>query len=257
MNLSKRAKILIGVAAIITVVVAGTSVAAFSLMNANSIRINLLYNAGVMIEHQGIRIYIDPIELPASYDSLPADAILTTHDHGDHYLSSTMNRLQKEGTVNVFPAIMTAAISLHNGVGIEPGDTIQVGHITITAFYMYTYAPTESQPASHPIESGYTSYIININGFTLFHAGDSKNIPEYSQLTGLIDVAFLPLGPGCQTMFDQEVVDALDVIQPRYFIPIHYAEGTNFEWINTYGPQVSNCQIINLAYWQTHPLLPN
>ncbi len=258
MSLSKRMKITVTVTAIITIVVVGSSVVAFSFLNqnANSIRFTLLDNAGVMIEHQGIRIYVDPINLDSTYGDLPADAVLITHPHGDHYQGDVVTLLQREGTVNIFPENMSAEILVHDGIGVNPEDQLQVGHITITAFYMYTFS-LQGYPASHPEEANWTSYIIDINGFTIFHAGDSKNIPEYYQITGEIDVALLPLGPGCQTMANEEVVHALNVIEPRFFIPIHYAVDSNTEWIATYGSQVTNCQIISLNYWQATAFIPS
>lgn len=250
MALSKRAKIFICVGLILAV---GTPILAITLINAtilnNTVNLTFLDNAGVMIEHGGLRIYIDPIDLPASYDQLPADAVLVTHPHGDHYQSEVVDMLQKPGTVNVFPENMSAAISLHDGIGVIPGTQLQVGHISIRAFYMYTFS--EGYPASHPREAGWTSYIININGFTIFHAGDSKNITEYNQLAGTIDVTLLPLGPGCQTMFESEVVDAIQRIQPRYFIPIHYnPESYPATFILTYGSQITTtgCEIVHLNY---------
>jgi hypothetical protein len=36
-------------------------------------------------------------------------------------------------------------------------------------------------------------------------------------------------------MVDDEVVDAIEVIQPTYFISIHYAEGADTDFIETYG----------------------
>jgi len=188
--------------------------------SSDTITLTVLDNAGIMIEANGLRLYIDPIELPSNYSALPADAVLITHPHGDHYNSTIIDMLQKEGTVNIMPSNMSAEVILHDAVGVVPGDTVMIGAINITAFYMYTTAP-EGFEASHPPEANWTSYIIDINGFTIFHAGDSKNITEYNQLAGTIDVALLPLGPGCQSMAGVEVVDAIDKLQPRYFIPIH------------------------------------
>ena len=107
-----------------------------------------------------------------------------------------------------------------NGIGLDPEDEYQVSLFDITAFYMYTL-PVGVYPANHPQEESLTSYVIDINGFTIFHAGDSKNIEEYNQLTGSIDVVLLPLGLGCQTKADMEIIDIIEVIQPEYFIPIH------------------------------------
>ncbi len=249
MSLSNRTKIILSVAVIASLVI-GLPVIGFSILNTNSVHFRLLDNAGVMIEAQGMRIYVDPINLPESFAALPADAVLITHPHGDHYETASVNLIQKEITVNIFSANMTTAIATHNGVGVYPGDEHQVGSIQITAFFMYTF-DVNGASASHPVDANYVSYIIEIAGVTFFHAGDSKNIPEYSQLDGTIDVALLPLGPGCQTMAGEEIIDALEVINPRYFVPIHYVEGENFNWITAYGSQCSMSQIVNLAYWQT------
>ena len=188
------------------------------------VNITLLTNAGIMIETSDTRIYIDPIDLPQTYRDKPADAVLITHDHGDHYQYASINMIQKEGTVNVFPAIMESEIARHDGLGVIPEDEFEIGDIKVTAYYMYTFSPDGSIEASHPRESQYTSYIVDIDGFTIFHSGDSKNLSEYEDLKGTINVACLPLGPGCQTMCDTEVVDVVRVLEPDYMIPIHYTE---------------------------------
>ena len=219
-----------------------------------TINVTLLANAGVMIEAEDMRIYIDPVDLPSEYRDCPADAVLVTHDHGDHYQYATINMLQKEGTVNVFPRIMDTEIARHDGVGVVPLDEVTLGSVKVTAFYMYTFSPTADAPATHPAESNYTSYIIEIDGFTIFHAGDSKNIPEYEEL-GNVSLALLPLGPGCQTMYNEEVVNALQVIEPGYFIPIHFTEGANDQFVSRFGSSIeatAHCEVINLDYFTLH-----
>ena len=221
----------------------------------NWVNVTLLMNAGVMIEARGMRIYIDPIELPPEYGDSPADLVLITHSHGDHYQRSTVDMLQKEGTVNVFPEIMSAEIARHDGVGVDPEDELEFGPIKVTAFYMYTFSPVAGQAASHPAESNFTSYIVDVDGFTVFHAGDSKNLPEYGELSGEIDVAMLPLGPGCQTMADMEVVAVIRVIEPAYFIPIHFTEGNNDIFVSRYGSSIESsteCEVCNLDHFTTH-----
>ena len=241
----------------LSVVVAAAAIATpttIVLINKNNqIHLNLLDNAGVMIEANGVRIYIDPILLPADYGDLPADAILITHEHGDHLQTTMITMLRKNDTLIVFPEILNGYISVYDGIGVLPGDEFQVGTIKVSCYYMYTIPP-EGYPSSHPIENNYISYIIDIDGFTIFHAGDSSNIPEYEQLKGKIDVAMLPLGPGCQTMTGIDVVHAIDVIEPSYFIPIHYQEGMDIDFIEDYGTAVENtgCEIIHLSYFESY-----
>ena len=182
-----------------------------------------------------------------------ASVLFITHEHGDHYDQAVINMLQKEDTMNVFPAYMSSEIALHDGMAVVPGDTFQVGTIEVTCFYMYTFAP-EGYDSSHPAENNYTSYLIDIGGFTFFHAGDSSNIPEYSQLTGLVDVALLPLGPGCQTMTGIDVVVALDVISPSYFIPIHFAFGMDVTFVEDQGTAIANigCELLHMSYYSDY-----
>ncbi|MCK5150593.1 MAG: MBL fold metallo-hydrolase [Candidatus Thorarchaeota archaeon] len=220
----------------------------------NSIRITLLDNAGVMIEAEGLRIYIDPYNLPDNQTDLPADAILVTHPHGDHYHFGAIEKIATDDTIFIFPENMSTEIDRHDGVGVNPGDTVEIGSITVTAFWMYTFPPEGTDfEATHPVEANWTSYILDINGFRIFHAGDSKCIDEYEQLSGTIDIAFLPLGPGCQTMCDTEVVDALEMIEPEIFIPIHYGEGAEDDFESVYAGQVENMgiELMILAYWES------
>jgi L-ascorbate metabolism protein UlaG (beta-lactamase superfamily) len=260
MGLTSKPRTMMALGAILILVMVGSAIVALPLLippppndQDDSITFTLLDNAGVMIEADDLRIYIDPIELNSSFADLEADAILITHPHGDHYQSSTVNMLQKDGTVNVFPANMSMQVSIYDGIGVVPGDSIQVGAANITAFYMYTFA-VEGYDATHPKEANWTSYIIEINGFTFFHAGDSKNILEYYDIAGQIDVALLPLGPGCQTMADYEIVSAISAIQPDYFIPIHFTEGACESFMATYGDYIgdADCEALLVDNYESH-----
>ncbi|MCG3222677.1 MAG: MBL fold metallo-hydrolase [Candidatus Heimdallarchaeota archaeon] len=259
MSLTKTTKLIIVIASSFILVASAVAIpTTIVLVNkSKDINFNLLENAGVMIEAKGVRIYIDPINLPDNYSDLPADAILITHEHGDHYQSTMVTMLQKEDTLNVFPACLSTYIALYDGLGVVPGDSFQVGPIEVTCFYMYTFAPEGYDP-SHPKSNNYTSYLIDIDGFTFFHAGDSSNIPEYSELNGLVDVALLPLGPGCQTMANMDVVFALDAIDPTYFIPIHFAVGAEVIFCETYRTSIEslNIEIMQMSYFSSCTFSP-
>lgn len=246
MTLSKRSKIIIGVG-VIAVIAVAVPLSAFMLLNTNSVQFQLLDNAGIKIEANGLRLYVDPYNLPESFEALPADVVLITHPHFDHYQNTSIDLLQKAGTVNVFPENMSDAIALYDGVGVNPGDELEFGAIQVTAFYAY-YPSDGVTPSIHPRENNWTSYIIDVGGFTIFHSGDSRNIEEYSQLTGTIDVALLCIV--CQTGSD--VVDSLEVIQPRYFVPIHYTMLSREVFFVNYALSITNCIIISLEYYQSY-----
>jgi L-ascorbate metabolism protein UlaG (beta-lactamase superfamily) len=216
------------------------------------IHVNLLYNAGVMIETEDTRIYIDPFELSASYSDYPADAILVTHEHGDHYSPSSIDVIKTENTSLYFPAIMSEEALLYGAHSVVPEDTFVINHVNVRCFYMYTMPG--SNESSHPRENNYTSYLLDIEGFTIFHAGDSWNIEEYEQLTGEVDLALLPLGPGCQTMTGVDVLSAILTIEPSYFIPIHYTTDYKDTFLYLYRTSIENlnCTLIDLDYFESY-----
>ncbi|UCE11519.1 MAG: MBL fold metallo-hydrolase [Candidatus Thorarchaeota archaeon] len=215
---------------------------------ADAISVTLLHTAGVMIEAEGMRIYVDPYNLSESYADFPADAILITHPHFDHYNETMVNMLQKDGTRNVFPAVMSEEIALHDGIGVVPGDSLNVGEINITVFYLYT------ETYGHARDRNWTSYLFDINGFVIYHGGDAKDMPELEQLRGLVDVAFIPaylLGIG--------TVDAIMNLQPRYFIATHYTEGYLQSLIDTCEEEIAELaytEPIWLEYWESHTFYP-
>ncbi len=218
----------------------------------DGIHVRLLNNAGVMIETEDTRIYIDPFDLPSDYSNYPADAILITHNHGDHYDPTSIDIITTSNTSFYFPAIMTLEAVQYGANSVIPEDTFTINNFNVRCFYMYTMPG--SPESSHPQSYNYTSYIIEIEGFTIFHAGDSWNIDEYEQLTGEIDLVLLPLGPGCQTMTEIDVVSVIMTIEPGYFIPIHYTVDVKESFIDLYKDDIedSGCQVIDLDYYDSY-----
>jgi L-ascorbate metabolism protein UlaG (beta-lactamase superfamily) len=219
------------------------------------IKVTLLLNAGVMIEVEGIRIYIDPLYIPSNYTELPADVILITHPHTDHYSPSDIEDIMTNDTLFVCPEDMTDAIDRFDGLGVNPGDSFLVGDINITAFPLYLDDYPSGLPSFHPRAANWTSFIIDIDGFTIFHAGDTKYIDEYAELTGTIDVAFLPiyfdpgLGPLNASLLP--IVDSINMIQPDYTILTHFTGTNNDIFMSEYSILVEspNCEILGWQYF--------
>lgn len=218
------------------------------------IKLTLLYYAGVMIEVAGVRIYIDPFILPSNHTDMPADVILITHQHYDHYSPLDIEDVMTNDTLFVCPENMTDAVERFDGLGVNPGDSFMVGAINITAFHMYM-PDYDERISAHPRAANATSYIIEIAGFTIFHAGDSKYMDELAELTGTIDVAFLPIyfdpGYGALNESLHPVVDAINLIQPNYTIPTHFTELNRETFSSEYSILVENpsCEILNLPFF--------
>lgn len=220
----------------------------------NEVKLTLLVNEGVMIEAKGLRIYIDPLYIPDNYTELPADVILVTHLHSDHYSPQDIEDIITSDTLFVCPANMTDAIDRFDGFGVNPGDSLQVGDINITAFCMYMPDYAEN-PSFHQRVSNWTSFIIDIDGFRIFHAGDSKYMEELGELTGTVDVAFLPIyfdpgyGPVNESLYP--VVEAIELLQPHYTIPCHFNDFTRTLFFSDYSILIEDhsCEILNWAYF--------
>ncbi|UCG00797.1 MAG: MBL fold metallo-hydrolase [Candidatus Heimdallarchaeota archaeon] len=255
---------LIGILVITSgVVIAGVVLASHSMNELNNatnsndeIRVTLLNNAGVMIEAEDTRIYIDPYNLSSNYSDYPADAIFITHNHGDHYDITSIDLIRTNDTSFYFPAVMIVEIFRYGANPVVPEDTFEINDFNVRCFYMYTMPGSDQ--SSHPREFNYTSYIIEINGFAIFHAGDSWNIDEYVQLSGEIDLVLLPLGPGCQTMTEIDVVSVIATIDPSYFIPIHFTEEVKESFIDQYNDTIegSGCDIIDLDSFESYTFDP-
>ena len=61
--------------------------------------------------------------------------------------------------------------------------------------------------------------IVNLDGFTVYHTGDSDLIPEMSEIHP--DVALLPVS-GTYVMTVSEAIEATEVLQPKLVIPMHF-----------------------------------
>ena len=233
-------------------VTSGVVITAVVLNSNDKIKVTLLYNAGVMIETEDSRNYIDPFNLPSKYSNYPADLILITHDHGDHYDPSSIDLIVTKNTRLFFPAIMSLEATQYGADSVQPEDAFVFNNFNVSCFYMYTMPGSDQ--SSHPQSNNYTSYIIELEGFTIFHAGDSWNINEYEQLNGEIDLVLLPLGPGCQTMTEIDVVRTVETIEPSYFIPIHFTEEAKETFVDLYKEDVETCgcKFINLDYYDSY-----
>jgi L-ascorbate metabolism protein UlaG (beta-lactamase superfamily) len=158
-------------------------------------------------------------------------------------------------TLFVCPENMTEAIERFDGLGVNPGDSFFVGDINITTFPLYLDDYPSGLPSFHPRAANWTSFIIDINGFTIFHAGDTKYIDEYEELTGTIDVAFLPIyfDPGLGSLNASliPIVDSINMIQPHYAIPTHFTDPNREIFITEYSILVDcpNCEILDWPYY--------
>ena len=190
----------------------------------------MLLDALDWLGHSGFRIragkahvYIDPYRVPE--DSPPADLILITHGHYDHFSPQDVERLSTKRTWLVGPAAVAERVSgqVHS---IAPGELLEdelVRGVHVAAVAAYNTSKRDADgKVFHPRDAGWVGYELNLWGERLYHSGDTDVIPEMDRLTG-VDVALLPVS-GIYVMTAQEAAEAARRIQPRVAVPMHWGE---------------------------------
>lgn len=150
---------------------------------------------------------------------LNVNLILVTHGHFDHI--ADVVELSKKHNAQVFTNFELANYLASKGAnanGAYMGGKIKFnwGYIKFVPAFHGSSTP----------EGGYagvaTGIVINFNGFTFYHAGDTCLTVEMQLLKNYnIDIAMLPIG-GYFTMDIEEAVLATKMIEPKFVIPMHY-----------------------------------
>ena len=156
----------------------------------------------------GAVVFIDPFRVPASAG--PADLILVTHPHQDHYDRRAIAGLRGKDTLVVMPV----SCAEPGQRGIAPGQTEKIGGVTVTGVPSYNVGKR-----FHPKSGGWLGYIVEVDGMRIYHAGDTDRVPEMSGLHP--DIALLPIG-GMFTMGWRAAVETAHALGARVAIPMHY-----------------------------------
>lgn len=185
----------------------------------NSVAIFQIDNAGILIETKNLRIYIDPISITDEFADKPADIIFLTHEHADHFETTSIDQILTNSTIIFCPKNCSDITSKYNVTEVEPGSEGEILGINYTATYAYTIGDIY-----HRKSLGYCGYLISIGDYVIFHGGDSTNIPEYADINKEIDVMFMDLGHNKYTIFEDDAVLAIEVLHPKILVPVHTFE---------------------------------
>jgi L-ascorbate metabolism protein UlaG (beta-lactamase superfamily) len=179
--------------------------------------VHWLGHAGFLIRIAGKTVYIDPYR---SSDGPPADVILITHDHFDHFSPDDVTRLSHKGTRVLAPASVTEQIH-GRAASIAAGEAVELDQLEVTAVPAYNTNKLNSEGRPfHPREAGWVGYLLRAGGERLYHSGDTDVIPEMDQAAG-VDIALLPVS-GTYVMTAAEAAEAARRIEPELAIPMHW-----------------------------------
>ena len=174
-------------------------------------------HASFYIKAGGCTIFIDPFRAPDSVRGL-ADLVLITHAHFDHCSKADINKVLKKGARIIAASGCLNAGEYNNLTVAEAGFRTSFNGTGIEAVPAYNIAKEKQQ--FHPKANGGVGYIVDVDGMRIYHAGDTDLIPEMGDLKDIY-AALLPVG-GKYTMNVAEAIEAVKIIRPRFFVPMHY-----------------------------------
>jgi L-ascorbate metabolism protein UlaG (beta-lactamase superfamily) len=182
-------------------------------------RIFWVGHASFYIKADDATIFIDPFKVSGSVKER-ADLVLITHAHPDHNSEADIEKIAKD-TTKFIAANKCAEGREKSIIGrSKPGYKTKFKGIGIEA--VAAYNDTKERMQYHPKSEEWVGYIIDIGGTRIYHAGDTDNIKEMSDLKDRdIDIALLPVG-GTYTMGAAEAVHAAKAIAPKRIVPMHY-----------------------------------
>ena len=178
--------------------------------------VEVLCHSSIKINKEKV-IYIDPFKIDKNYND--ADIIFITHDHYDHYSEDDIDKVKKNDTVIVAPEGLLTKL-LRKGfrqdyiITVTPDEQDMVEGIKFETVPAYN---TDKQ--FHPKENEWVGYIIELNGYRYYIAGDTDITEENKKVK--CDVAFVPVG-GTYTMDFKEAAFLINEIKPKIAVPIHY-----------------------------------
>ena len=188
---------------------------------AGSISIFPVSHASLALAAPGLTIYSDPVGDAAMYEGLPpADLILVTHEHGDHYNADTLEALSGDQTSLITnPAVydMLPSALKSRATRMANGEATEIMGITVDAVPAWNTTPERQQYHPQGRDNG---YVLAIGGSLIYIAGDTEDTPVMRSLSD-IALAFVPMNLP-YTMDVEQAASAVLEFAPKVVYPYHY-----------------------------------
>lgn len=187
-------------------------------------KLRFLGHAGVQLSAEDSEVVIDPFvtshpRTPVKLAELSPDLIVLTHAHGDHWGDTEEIARQSGATV-----VSSAEIA-----GYAQARGLSAHGMNIGGAHDFDGCRVKFTPAWHSSSFPDGSYggmpmgvVLELGGKRVYHAGDTALFSDM-RLIGRagLDVALLPIGDNF-TMGPEDALEAVELLQPRLVIPIHY-----------------------------------
>jgi L-ascorbate metabolism protein UlaG (beta-lactamase superfamily) len=171
--------------------------------------------SGFRYAGDALTLYIDPWGTRA--DDAPADVILITHAHADHFQPDEIERLRKAGTKLVAPHDVARELT-GDVTPVAPGESHEVGGVRFTTVPAYNIV--ERRLEAHPRGNNWVGYVMELDGRTYYHSGDTDHAAELSDVRA--DVTMVCIGGDPFTMSAEEAAGLVRTIGPALAVPMHF-----------------------------------
>lgn len=176
----------------------------------------------------GTRLVIDPFfdDNPTSdikrAEVGPVDYILCTHGHFDHFADA----IPLAGETGATLISTFEIVSFAETQGIADGHPMHIGGGFDFPFGRVKMTPALHGGQVHGDTTGqFTTvpggFLMELDGKSIYHAGDTALLLDMQLLRGKVDVALLPIGDNF-TMGPEDAATAAGFIEPDVVVPIHY-----------------------------------
>ncbi|HKW39784.1 MAG TPA: metal-dependent hydrolase [Gemmatimonadales bacterium] len=218
-------------------------------------------HACFVLEARGRRLIIDPFLTGNPAADIPlarlpkVDAVVLSHGHGDH-LGDAIPIAQRDGATIVATAELARFCD-------QRGATVHAMHIG--GAHEFPFGRVKLVPAFHggAVEGDTTGQfttnpcgvLVTMDGRSIYHCGDTGLTVEMQLLAGRVDAMLVPIGDN-YTMGIEDAARAVEMVQPRTVIPMHYntwdvIKADPMEFKQRVG---KGARVIVLAPGETHTL---
>ncbi|MBE0558109.1 MAG: MBL fold metallo-hydrolase [Proteobacteria bacterium] len=178
------------------------------------------------------RRYIEPGFDPAALSHV--DYTLVSHLHFDHFSYGSLDMLPTDGVLLLpFGALAyTPDFGFREIREMQPWESLEEEGLTITAVPVQHFSGRYGVDIPWMRDRGYTGYVIEYGGITVFIGGDTGYHPELFKEIGrrfTIDLAILPIAPVEPRDFMRfghvDPAEALEIfsdLKARYMMPMHH-----------------------------------